>query len=377
VCSACGTRPASTTLREGDPVCEACAGDYRLGAILPRSRFLAWLESAGEADPDSSITILPGYAIQAVRELPSIQGASYLIQSLNDFALPPSVLPIAGRYIATHVPIDGEGVARDFGAIARDAQGAPLLAVVKADVDRLGALFAWGLRRDDAGTADTLARSLALSRVVDTFFTGWVQGLLSYGYHNCYTIYSGGDDLLLVGPWDEALRLLATLQKDFRQYTAHPQITLSAGVAIIRSNTPIADAARVADEQEALAKESGPTGGRNQLAIFDQVLSWDRALVLINRWQGLIGSQGRIPGSILHRWLGYAAAYQQHPGAAGLRALTHFAYDFARNSRDLPQDYREEWQRMLSSAMDGRATECMAELAVLARLLLLSQRGRE
>lgn len=272
------------------------------------------------------------------------------------------------------MPVDAENVPRDFGAIAAQASGAPLLAVVKADVDWLGTLFAWGLQREDAPGPDTLSRSLALSRLIDTFFSGWVQGLLADRFPSCYTIYSGGDDVLVVGPWDQALRFLMRVHDDFARYTQHPQITLSAGVALLRPQTPIADAVALADAQEALAKEAGADGGRDQVALFDVPLRWERAAALFDRWQ-VLAAADRPPSSALHRLLGYARAYQQAEGA-GLRALAHMAYDFARNKQMLPATYRDEWQRVLNAAFNGQATPEMEELELLARLLILGQRSR-
>jgi CRISPR-associated protein Csm1 len=384
VCSACGIRPATTTVRDGD-VCVACAGDYHLGAGLPRARYLVWYRPRSTEAPADTVEVLPGFYVQTARAIGEIAGTPFLVQALNNFEVPREPLPLLGRYLATHVPTDADGAPLDFARIARDAAGAPLLAVVKADVDRLGALFAWGLRRDDDSGADSLARVLALSRLVDTFFSGWVQGLLAGRFSRCYTIYSGGDDLLLVGPWNEAIALLDRLHADFAAYTGHPHITLSAGTVIIRPSTPIADAVHAADKQEALAKEAGPTGGRNQLALFDLALSWHQAAALLGRWQALIATDTRLPGSALHRWLGYVSAFQRtresgdapatHEG--DLRAVTHFTYDYARNRAELSQPFREEWQRILSALFEGRVAETMAEAGVLARLLLLSQRRRD
>jgi len=297
-CEACHTRPAVAAMRDGeDEVCAACASDYRLGADLPRARYLAWVRDAGTATGgDSGVAVISGYHVQALRRLDDCKGSPFLVQEANAFATRAAAVPVLGRYLANHVPVDEDGAPRDFAWIARQAGGAPLLAVVKADVDHLGALFAWGLRREDGGAADRLTRVLALSRLVDTFFAGWVEGLVEDECDKCYVVYSGGDDLLIVGPWDKAVQAVLKIRDDFARYTGHPQVTLSAGVAIVRPNTPIADAVRAADEQEALAKN----GGRNRLAVFGQVLGWERAASVMERWRAHTAGSA-IPSSVLHR----------------------------------------------------------------------------
>jgi CRISPR-associated protein Csm1 len=374
-CDACGMQPAAVELR-GDALCGDCASDYRLGAVLPVARYLSFTRAEdGLAAGTERIALLRGYAVQAARDLREVVGTPYLVHSINHFTPPDGALPVIGRYLATYVPVDADSVPLDFGAMATQAAGARLLAVVKADVDRLGALFAWGLQREGAEGPDTLSRSLALSRLVDTFFSGWVHGLLADLFPSCYTIYSGGDDVLVVGPWNQALRFLARVHDDFARYTHHPRLTLSAGVALLRPQTPIAGAVELADAQEALAKEMGADGGRDQVALFDVPLRWERAAALFARWQALAATADRPPSSALHRLLGYARAYQQAEGA-GLRALAHMAYDFARNKQALPAPYREEWQRVLNAAFNGEAPTEMEEVGLLARLLILGQRSR-
>lgn len=60
-----------------------------------------------------------------------------------------------------------------------------------------------------------------------------------------------------------------------------------------------------------------------------------------------------------------------------MRALTHFAYDFARNKAGVPAAFADEWHRLLSAALAGSTDQVMEEIDVLARLLILSRRARE
>src|SRR5436189_16445 len=91
---------------------------------------------------------------------------------------------------------------RPFFTANRDR--AARLRILRMDVDDLGDLFGQRLRRVTgiAGLAYTAALSAALSR----FFEGWVgqlcrQANLDSSQGSVYPIYSGGDDLFIVGSW--------------------------------------------------------------------------------------------------------------------------------------------------------------------------------
>ncbi|MEZ4661479.1 MAG: hypothetical protein R2911_28345 [Caldilineaceae bacterium] len=150
------------------------------------------------------------------------------------------------------MPQDEAGEICLFGELARrvgrpdcatdDAGVEPLLGVVKMDVDQLGLLLAQGL----GSKATSISRVAAFSRMLDMFFSGWVDSRLRHillheggkpayanvngrqqpvanPLHNMYTVYAGGDDLLWWGPWDWAVTAARELQKDFARYTGHNQ----------------------------------------------------------------------------------------------------------------------------------------------------------
>jgi CRISPR-associated protein Csm1 len=50
--------------------------------------------------------------------------------------------------------------------------------------------------------------------------TGYLTHLLATGgeFRNTYTVYAGGDDLLLIAPWLTAIRLVQRLRTDFGRF---------------------------------------------------------------------------------------------------------------------------------------------------------------
>jgi CRISPR-associated protein Csm1 len=151
------------------------------------------------------------------------------------------------------------------------AKGRPMLAALKADVDRLGQVFTRGL-----GGHRSLARAAALSRMVDAFFTGFLPYRLASDFPHVYTVYAGGDDLLLLGPWHDVLRLARDLRKDFQGFVGgSPHVTLSAAIALFDPKTPITRAAHEAEERLDRAKEDGRDRVHAILSTDAPALTWE------------------------------------------------------------------------------------------------------
>jgi len=154
-----------------------------------------------------------------------------------------------------------------FSCLASQAEGEVLLGVLRADVDVLGFTFSEGLQE-----VKSLSRLAMLSRMVDHFFSGWVHHLLREEFKTCYTVYSGGDDLLLVGPWDAIIDLARRLEQDFEQYTVHnPNLTLSAAVTVTKPKFPIATSSKRAG---VWLNERAKGQGRNRFHLFGATVPW-------------------------------------------------------------------------------------------------------
>jgi CRISPR-associated protein Csm1 len=141
-----------------------------------------------------------------------------------------------------------------------------LLAVLKADVDRLGLVFGQGLGADRSP-----ARVAQLSRLIDRFFSQVLPALLRARFPNTYTVYAGGDDLLLIGPWREGAGLALALREAFAAFAAsNPNLTLSAGLAFIPAHMPLNRAVEEAEERLEAAK----CAGRDRVGLLGAEVAW-------------------------------------------------------------------------------------------------------
>ncbi len=146
------------------------------------------------------------------------------------------------------------------------------LTTLKGDVDNLGAIFQRGL-----GRKTTFAKMAALSRQMNAFFAVWLPAFCRENHSNCYTVFAGGDDFFLIGPWRSTQTLAAGMAERFRSYVAeNPEIHFSAGMVMTKPKHPIHALAERAEEALEAAKGHA-TGGRpakNAVSLHDEIVPW-------------------------------------------------------------------------------------------------------
>jgi CRISPR-associated protein Csm1 len=172
------------------------------------------------------------------------------------------------------------------GEMARKAKGIDRVGYLRMDVDRLGQIFAKGLREKQS-----LTRLAGLSRQMSYFFKVYLNSLAEDRKTNVSDkmkqltpdderlnllfIYAGGDDLFISGAWNEIVEFAFDIYQSFRTYTGNNEhITLSGGISIDDIKFPLYQAAKTSGEAEEAAKGNG----RDSLGLFDQVFKWDEWL---------------------------------------------------------------------------------------------------
>lgn len=175
------------------------------------------------------------------------------------------------------------------------------LAVLKMDVDGLGSIF-----KDINPQQLTFTYYAALSRHLDWFFKGYLNTLWENTTdfrENTQIIYSGGDDLFIIGRWDAIIAFAETIQREFAHYTCaeklglQDRVTISGGISIVTDKFPIMKAAAFADEAEKAAKRHEliwteaekrqgtriqfPEFSKNSINLFGKSLHWDTEYLLV------------------------------------------------------------------------------------------------
>ena len=177
---------------------------------------------------------------------------------------------------------------QEFQRLAEKAHGIKRIGILRADVDNLGKAFVHGF----SGEKDSILRTSSFSRKLSEFFKWHINDLLEKGtYHlggtertqarNATIVYSGGDDMFVVGAWDDILGFAIDLYHAFSKYT-QDTLTLSAGIGLYAPTYPISAMARECGELEEFSKQNP---GKNSCTLFaaGHTYTWD---VLINKVLG-------------------------------------------------------------------------------------------
>ncbi|WP_419493196.1 type III-A CRISPR-associated protein Cas10/Csm1, partial [Butyricicoccus sp.] len=158
--------------------------------------------------------------------------------------------------------------------LAEKSTGISRIAVCRMDVDDLGKAFISGFERPHAAAAEdqykyvTISRTASFSRQMSRFFKYYINSILARVTKDALAVtivYSGGDDVFLVGAWDHILEAAMRIQEDFQTYTCHT-LHLSAGILLKNAKYPIRRSASEAAELEAFAKSHD---GKNAVTIFE------------------------------------------------------------------------------------------------------------
>lgn len=146
------------------------------------------------------------------------------------------------------------------------------LTTLKGDVDNLGKIFKQGL-----GGNSTFAKMAALSRKMNAFFAVWLPAFCKEKYPNCYTVFAGGDDFFLIGPWRSTQKLAAEMAEHFKRYVAeNPEIHFSAGMVTTKPKHPVHTLAEGAEEALAMAKGCIASDGaqKNAVCLYGEIVPW-------------------------------------------------------------------------------------------------------
>ncbi len=189
-----------------------------------------------------------------------------------------------------------KNIVMDFDKIEDANNGAKFLTLIKGDVDNLGLIMSSGLigNKDfDKVTNEPkdltgISRTTTLSNHLKYFFSfslngflkDWEDGkildneekkLFTDDYKNTeegekhfnehikdrkvYTVFAGGDDLMLVCPQSSSLKLVNTLNKTFNDFVCeNPEVHISYSLTNFKHNTPIRIVADMAEENQSEIK---------------------------------------------------------------------------------------------------------------------------
>lgn len=220
-------------------VCDICRGLYQFSKEIAHDHFII---TENEGLPIGPNACLKGVAFEKLS-----QEAFSRVYVKNDYK--------AGTVKATHVFV-GDYQCDEiykYAALSKNENGLGIkrLAVVRLDVDDLGAAFMAGFSQQGNGQYSTLSRSATFSRSMSLFFKVYINQFASD--KKLSIIYAGGDDVFAIGSWQDIIAFTVELRENFIKWT-NGKLTLSAGIGLFADKTPISLMAHQTGELEEAAK---------------------------------------------------------------------------------------------------------------------------
>lgn len=265
------------------------------------------------------------------------------------------------RFFAQNAPMVGNSV-KTLEEIADDSQGIKRWGVLRADVDNLGEIFSKGLGEKDR----TISRVSMLSEMLSLFFNAQVEKIAREEKFkdNIYVIYSGGDDLFVIGSWSILPDFAERLYKDFRKFTAE-NLTLSASIYIVPSKKfPVYQSADDAKQDLDLAKQ----GEKNKLTFFGKPIPWnslDRLIEIKEKIVALLDEKGpKFPRSLLQiLYYGWLEKEKFKKGEIPIIRIWRFLYAMKR-LKERYKDYVDKIDELEKLVMVGKELDPYLDISV-------------
>jgi len=291
-CNVCGSRQLS----QESETCRTCDGLQQIGSRLRVTQAILTFWGTAEEKEDIgkflnaretiSFPELGGYVfllsseqLDSLTMLKHLDGECIFLnhigdQPLNDLSLPTCAVSTMylGKWESQRKTKDN-GSEWDFEDYADNAVGIKRLGILRMDVDNLGMVFIRGLQfpeREHAGWGKviqkdgqpkmkqmaSISRMATLSRQLNHFFSGYIPGMLNQErFDRCQIIYAGGDDLFIIGSWDQLPGLAETIRKEFKEFCCYnPDFSISGGLTLHGGKFPIYKGAQLAGNAEKQAK---------------------------------------------------------------------------------------------------------------------------
>jgi len=353
MCPVCGKEPAGGDAENRMPG-ENCEYFINLGKKLTKGKYV---EIAEEYNDDSILGI---YNVKIHEDMPAQRKEINLYrinlqeEKISDNSVP--LLHYANNKPSVEKDENDDDTKKNvtFEDMAQKAKGIEALAVLKADVDNMGYMISAGF-----GERNSISRNAGFSRMLNWFFAVYLPGFLKNSFENVYTLFAGGDDLCLIGPWDQMTDLAKIIQEKFAEFTGkNPGITISAGIELFHPGSPVVKAVENAQKRLNESKDKG----KDRVTLFGCTMKWGEEFNLQldfkRQWEEFIihtSNEGNISrNNMLYRFLNYRRNYDIEKDI--IKKLRHrfmFIYDINRNIKDEKWRMREPFSSLSKTNIDG------------------------
>ena len=374
-------------------VCSSCKVQYQLGEELvkiSKRDYPILYRFGADVKPEGSIRICNAYYKLAKREFDGkADERAQRVYRINDFSAKhytdhPNSTPL---YLGIYQHDD----LTELADIEKKGFGLSRVGVLRMDVDNLGLIFSTAVPEGDR----TFSRMASISRWLNKFFKYHLNTIVE----GCEIepldvagrdvkdkgrmlsiVYSGGDDLFIIGHWLDIMEVAQDINQNFREFTGNPYITLSGGIAVNHVKHPVYQFAREAEEREKKAKRKSekdsitllterPFRWSESKEVIDRVKLFRRLLTVRENFLDAV-ERGKPSRGFFYRLFYIATRFKDKK----VLLLPHCAYLLARTDFEKCSRADEmEVKRLIMSINEDtwRITEC----AIMWILMLMRKGG--
>ena len=284
-CFACKKRKGKERKNIEKLVCDSCYRFIEIGKKLTDSKYMIITKD------ETSLEIFDGYYLKFLPKEKDPKGLPNTV-AIYDISNDPEFDGFAkweiGAYVATKDILDVENKAfletkkqevletLSFENLAslsvregiqnkKREFGVEALMSLKGDVDNMGKF----LREQKF---NSFAKFNFFSRMVDYFFSVYVPYLMRKKYPHTYTVFAGGDDLFVLGAWDEVIGVAKEVRQSFMEFAKGSPLSFSVGMVMSKPNKPVSFIARLSEEMLEKSKE---VENKDSVTLFDETMKWD------------------------------------------------------------------------------------------------------
>ena len=150
--------------------------------------------------------------------------------------------------------------------------GIKSLAILKADVDNMGKFL------EKSDVTDSFENFDTFSKTMDSFFSVYIPNMMKTKSPNTYTVFAGGDDLFLLGAWDEVLKMAREIEREFKAFVKSDELSISFGIAIAKPSTPISYLAdyteKLLEDAKGIDEEKEVKHPKDAISLFGETVKW-------------------------------------------------------------------------------------------------------
>lgn len=245
---------------------EQVAIEYKIGSQITKNDFIVSIDSENflRIFPDESVHV-DKFSDQNKNRIkllinPTFEKLKQKQNKRKDFFRNTYYLEVA-NYCSEYFDEEEKKVTiMPFDKMAKVNEGAQFLALIKGDIDNLGLIMAYGLT-DDKDDLTGISRTTTLSNHLKYYFSFFLNGFLAdwekqSEENRVYTIFAGGDDLMLIAPQSSTVKLIKALNDKFDEFTcSNKEVHISYSVTHFKDHTPIRIVADFAEESQKEGKK--------------------------------------------------------------------------------------------------------------------------